>query len=450
MDSIQIQRLHSPLNCILEKASYALATSIIQKRRTMLNFSLPKRELGFLAGLLAVAFIVRVLLFPQQGYHNDIATYQYWFNTAAENGIRPFYTVVLQQVGWIDYPPFNVYIFWVFGSLAQALSTWGIDAANIVKLAPNLFDMATGALIYIFLRKQLTYKQSLIGTGLYVFNPAIIFNAAVWGQFDAIYTFFLVLSLILALKSKPKSSAAVFAVALLTKPQAIALAPLIAYLIFRKNGLKSLLTSLAVFVATVFVVILPFDWNGNPITFLSNIYFGAYGGYAYTSINAFNLWGMFGLWQPDANFFLIGWAMFGAFAVFLLYVLHKRFKASSDILAVFCAFMLLFAFFMLPTRIHERYLFPAISMLALLFPLAKKTRPFYIVLTATLLINQAYVLSFLNNNAFIPSGDIVVLAVSVINLIMFLYGAVLMWDELKARSLHKTDAATLSLSSKNG
>ena len=136
--------------------------------------------------------------------------------------------------------------------------------------------------------------------------------------------------------------------------------------------------------------------------------------------------------------------MFGAFAVFAVYVLHKRFHVSGDVLAIFCAFMLFFAFFMLPTRIHERYLFPAISMLALLFPLIKRARSFYVVLTATLLVNQAYVLYYLNMNAFIPSGDLVVLAVSVINLVMFLYGAVLLWDEFKGRPLTKTEAAAMS------
>jgi hypothetical protein len=148
---------------------------------------------------------------------------------------------------------------------------------------------------------------------------------------------------------------------------------------------------------------------------------------------------MFGLWQPDGYLFILGWALFGTFAVFTVYVLHKRFNVSGEWLAVFCAFMLFFAFFMLPTRIHERYLFPAISMLALMFPFIKKARLLYVVLTGTLLVNQAYVLYYLNLGAFIPSGDLVVLSVSVINLVMFLYGSVLLWDELKGRSLLKTE-----------
>lgn len=386
--------------------------------------------------VLAVSVAVRVLLFPLKGYSIDTNDFIAWFGTAAEHGIRPFYSVV----GFADYPPFNVYIFWFFGSLANAL---GIGIANIVKWVPNLFDLATAILIYWFVRKQSSFKIAIISTALYAFNPAVIFNTAVWGQYDAIYTFFLVLSLMLALRSKPKLSAAVFAIAILTKPQGIALAPLLIYLIFRKNGIKNLLISAAAFAVTVFVVILPFEWS-NPVTFLSKIYFGAYSGYQYTSINAFNLWGMFGLWQPDGNLFILGWALFGAFAVFTVYVLHKRFNVSGEWLAVFCAFMLFFAFFMLPTRIHERYLFPAISMLALMFPLMKKARPFYVVLTSTLLVNQAYVLYYLNLGAFIPSGDLVVLAVSVINLVMFLYASVLMWDELKGRPLLKTDTAPLS------
>ena len=208
-------------------------------------------------------------------------------------------------------------------------------------------------------------------------------------------------------------------------------------MIFKKDGIKRLLTSVAAFTVTVFLVILPFEWS-NPVSFLSGIYFGAYGGYQYTSINAFNLWGMFGLWIPDGNLYIVGWALFGAFAAFTLYVLHKRFHVSGDMLAIFAAFLLFFAFFMLPTRIHERYLFPAISMLVLLLPFSKKIRPLYLALTATLFVNEAYVLYYLNMNAFIPAGDWVVLAVSIINLVMFLYASVLMWDELKGRRLLKT------------
>ena len=123
---------------------------------------------------------------------------------------------------------------------------------------------------------------------LYALNPAVIFNAAVWGQFDAIYTFFLVLSLYLIFESKPKWAMVAFMLGVLTKPQSIALAPLVLFLIFRKYSWnwKRIVIPVLVAVATVFVVILPFEWS-NPVTFLSKIYFGAYSTYGETSVKCF-------------------------------------------------------------------------------------------------------------------------------------------------------------------
>ena len=413
----------------------------------MVNLSFARREIIILAVLLAVSFLVRVLLFHLQGYPIDTNDFISWFTTATQHGIRPFYSVV----GYFDYPPLNVYIFWAFGSLANTL---GISMASMIKFVPNLFDLATAALIYFFVRKQATFKVTLISTALYAFNPATIYNTAVWGQFDAVYTFFLILSLILALKSKPLPSAIVFALGLLTKPQGIALLPLVALLIYKKNGWKKLAYSIVAFTATVFLVVLPFEGIGNPITFLIKTYSTGYMYYDVTSVNAFNFWGLYALWMKDGYLFYVGWALFGAVAVFTLYMVHKRLKVSGDLIAVFAAFMLFFVFFMLPTRIHERYMFPAISVLALMFPLLKKTRPLYIVLTATFLINQAYILNWLNvsyPNA-LPNltGDPVVLAVSVINLIMLLYALVLMWKELKGKGWLKTEPATLIQTQESG
>jgi Gpi18-like mannosyltransferase len=364
-----------------------------------------------------------------RGYQFDLSCFALWINIATDHGIRQFYVFA----NWCDYPPFNVYLFAGFGSLAKALGLYTMSSINYVtKSIPSLFDLATASLIYVFVRKWLNFKQSLLTTALYAFNPAVIFNAAVWGQFDAIYTFFLVLSLMLAFKSRPKLSAVAFAIGILTKPQGIILAPLIALLVYKKNGLKNLVFSTLVFVGTAFLVALPFQWS-NPLTFLSNIYFGGYEKYAVTSANAFNVWGLYGLWIPDGFLEIVGLVLFGIFVVFTLYFLHKRLDGSNEFLVIFGAFILFFAFFMLPTRIHERYLFPAISMLALMFPFMKKTRILYFVLTGTLLINQAYVLNFANNNLTIPNGNLAVLTISIINLIMLSYASALMWGALRGR-----------------
>jgi Gpi18-like mannosyltransferase len=400
----------------------------------VVNFSFDKRETLFLALVLVVSALVRVLLFPTQGFPTDTGDFISWFNTAAQHGIRSFYS----QAGFADYPPFNVYIFWFFGSLANTLN---INMSAMVKVVPNLFDLATSLLIFVFVRKQVSFKVALTSTALYAFNPALIYNAAVWGQFDAVYTFFLVLSVMLALKSKPIPSAAVFALGLLTKPQGIALLPLIVLLIYKKNGIKNLLFSVLAFAATVFVVVLPFE--GVSISFLTNIYSSGYTYYNYGSVNAFNLWGLLGqTWVHDGALYIVGWVLFGTFTAFTLYVLHKRFRVSGDVLAIFSAFMLLFCFFMLPTRIHERYMFPAISMLALMFPLLKKTRLLYVTLTATLFINEFVVLRWLTTSY--PSDfpfNPIILVVSAINLLMLAYASILLWYEQRGHDYLKTESS---------
>jgi dolichyl-phosphate-mannose-protein mannosyltransferase len=410
-----------------------MAVSNSPEGGTVVNFSFTKREIIILALVLAISALVRALLFPTKGFPTDTGDFISWFTTASQHGIGPFYSLA----GFADYPPFNVYIFWAFGSLANALN---LSIATMVKFVPNLFDLSTALLIFFFAKNQASFKIALASTALYTFNPALIYNAAVWGQFDAVYTFFLVFSVMLALKSKPLPSAAMFALGLLTKPQGIALLPLIILLIFKKNGIKKLLTSVLAFAVTVFAVVLPFE--GMSIPFLTNIYSSGYTYYSFGSVNAFNLWGLLGLsWIPDGGLYIVGWILFGTFAAFTLYVVHKRFHVSGDFLAIFAAFMLLFCFFMLPTRIHERYMFPAISMLALMFPLIKKTRIVYITLTATLFINEAVVLNWLNTGY--PSDfpwDPVILAVSAINLLMLAYASILLWYELKGHAWLKAEA----------
>jgi Gpi18-like mannosyltransferase len=379
------------------------------------------------------SLVARILLFPVQGCSGDLAAFALWFNAAAAHGPVVFYHVVN-----CDYPPLNVYIFWVFGSLAKLLSVsvsqpLGAHALYLLKLPSTLFDTATAGLIFVFLRKRLSLNLSLLATSFYAFNPATIFNGSIWGQFDAIYTFFLVASLILIINSKPTLSVAAFTVAVLAKPQSIALAPLIVFMLIKEKSWQTVVTSVATSIALIFVVSVPVSLN-NLANFLVNIYLKGYTSYSVTSANAFNLWAVVGLWKPDSqaflslNFFDIGWIMFGALTALSLFCLYKASHRSDrnshtfEVSVLFTAFVLLFGFFMLPTRIHERYLFPVFSVLAMMLPLAKEAKPLYGILTFTYLANLAYVLPFLNaGESNIPNGNPFIYAVTTINLAAFAY-----------------------------
>ena len=384
----------------------------------------------------------RIFLFPVQGCAGDLAAFASWFKAAAEHGPLVFYQVI-----YCDYPPFNVYIFWAFGSLGRWLSLFGSPTlVYILKLPSTLFDTATAGLVFVFLRKRLGFDFSLLATSFYAFNPATIFNGSIWGQFDAIYTFFLIASLMLILDSKPKLSVAAFTVAALAKPQSIALAPLIVFLLLRKKSWKTVAASALTSAALILIVSAPVSLN-NLADFLVNIYLKGYQSYPYTSVNAFNLWALGGLWKSDAQTFLsldlfkIGWILFGALTTFSLHNLYKTSQRTDktsytfEISVLFTAFVLLFGFFMLPTRIHERYLFPVFSVLAMMLPFVREARPLYGILTFTYFANLAYILPFLNAGSHIPDWDPFVYVITAINLAAFVYTLIVMIRKSKARQL---------------
>ncbi len=365
------------------------------------HLSGPRGRVALVVIILVASLILRVLLFRFKGYHADEASFTAWFNIAAEGGLHGFYDTV-----WSDYPPFNVYIFWLFGKLAQAV---GPDSLPfIIKLPQNLFDIATAFLIFSFVRQRLSFKVSLAVMALYAFNPAILFDLAVWGQMDSIYTFFMVASLYSLFRSKHELSGGLLALAILTKPQSVVLLPIVAYVILRNGGWRRAVSSSAVFLGLVFLVILPFDWD-SPVAFLIDRYAG-YGIYQYNSVNAYNFWALLSFWKPDTvphlglTYQVWGILAFLIFGAFVMWLLHRKYEPRAAICAVF---LLMFGFFMLMTRMHERYLFPVFALLALGWSTRSSTRfslLIYLGLAATVLANLAYVLSVLNANSFIPDG----------------------------------------------
>ena len=112
------------------------------------------------AALLILAFMVRFAFFSNQGFEKtDTFDFRIWFQTAADYGPRVFYSVT-----WCDYPPLNIYFFWIFGLLAKGLSVLSSTFFTyVMKLPPNLFDMATAALIFVFVGKRSSFKMALLG-----------------------------------------------------------------------------------------------------------------------------------------------------------------------------------------------------------------------------------------------------------------------------------------------
>ena len=200
--------------------------------------------------ILVLSLIVKLLLFHYHGYHVDEGTFKAWYNIAADNGLRNFYDST-----WCDYPPFSVYIFWIFGNLAHAMGPDSLDF--LIKLPQNLFDLATAYLIFCFVRSRFSFLQALCAMAIYAFNPATIFDLAVWGQFDSIPTFFVLLTVYAFIRNQALKGSIWAGISILFKHYAAFLLPFMLLTQKIMSALKYLLITIGV----VAVVCLPYIIN---------------------------------------------------------------------------------------------------------------------------------------------------------------------------------------------
>ena len=134
-------------------------------------------------------------------------------------------------------------------------------------------DLVIGILIYRFVPGALWRK--LLFSALWLLNPAVWYQSAVFGQFDAIATALMLGSFLLIEKGHDRWGFAVAALAVMTKQHTfIPLAFM--FLAFSRNmGRRQLVTGLAIFTGVIIALSIPFIATGNLVDYGRQILFGA-------------------------------------------------------------------------------------------------------------------------------------------------------------------------------
>ena len=329
------------------------------------NFSLPI----LLKLVLLSVIVLRIVLFTVPSFKIDMGDWQAWAARLVEVGPPGFYVKGMLA----DYLPFFYLILWFFSKIfafifgTQAIYTLTFDI--YIRIISNTFDFLTAYLIYKII-KNYNKKFAFLGSLLYLVNPGVVFNSSVWGQTDSIPTFFFVFSLFLLNEiKKPELSSISLVLSALVKPLNVAAFPIVGVRFIKNFEIRKVIFSLIYSIVVFFAVTIPF--------FVKDPFFGVLGHllsslnvYPYTSLNAYNFWGLVtGFWKSDSTFLLgiipyhiLGYILFFLilFAVLLPYIkMNKKYKEIDYLSAA----VLCFAFFMFLTRIHERHLFPLFSLL---------------------------------------------------------------------------------------
>jgi len=369
----------------------------------------------WLLALLAAGLVARLFFIGNAGFHIDVGDFESWALTLAEKGFPQFYS----KAGFADYPPGYFYILgaigWVWEFFRHADPRYDL-LKMMIKVPAIVADLCVGVLLYKLVLRFAGERWALGAAALYVLNPAVIAVSAMWGQVDSIAGGLALLAVYLLLRSEDDEARArwfvvgawlAFAYSLLVKPQAAILIPLFIAWVFvdasrRDARLKATATGIAAALVMTLLVVLPFHPTANPIDafgWLLHLYASGASGYASGSVNAFNLWAIRqSFWMPDTMPTL--WLPQYVWAIALLVaaatlIVWRYLQGKTQQLFVEAAALLLLAFFMLSTRMHERYIFDGLLFTIACVAFARRYLWASIAFSFTTLLNIVYSLQFL-------------------------------------------------------
>ncbi len=352
---------------------------------------LSRRDGWIIVALIATALIARLpwLDAPDPVGDMELAARRMWF--LHESGLAGSYLY------GGDYVPFRLYILWASSYLVEVLGGsffYPLPDVTLalIKLPGLLADLATVAIIYIWSRRWCQRRPAALIAALYTLSPPVWMNVAWWGQVDTLLMLPLLGMVMLLERASGRWSWLCWSAAMLIKPQAIIFAPLLYMATLRLHGSRGIMHGGAIAASLFALACVPLALAQQGPGLLE-AYVGSVGRFPRLTIGAYNLWYLVtgGAGRAD-DVLLLGpltYRMLGLLfmltAALLVGIVMLR-RADSATRALGAAVLAL-AFFLLPTQIHERYLFLTLPFLALCIAFDQRMVVPYSILVLTATIN---------------------------------------------------------------
>ena len=240
--------------------------------------------------LFAAALLLRLLFaYFYHGFDTDISCFAAWADRIFKVGPTQFYSADI----FTDYPPGFMYILYVIGAVCSLLRIPYLSGLHLLllKLPAVLCDIGCGFLLYKTARKKASHISALFLTLIYLFNPAVILNSAVWGQVDSVYTLTLVLMCLYLIAGKMLPAYIAYGLGVLLKPQMLVFTPVLLagildHVFLRAFSPRKLLQNLFQGIGVLLgmlLLCLPFGLDR-----VFTQYAQTLGSYPYAAVNAYN------------------------------------------------------------------------------------------------------------------------------------------------------------------
>lgn len=389
--------------------------------------------------ILIIGFVFRILLAGFKiGHVSDLGCFISWADRMVDTGCASFYSSEV----FTDYPPGYMYILWLIGLVREWLGLGAYTFANLVlmKLPAILCDLGTGYFIYQLAVKK-EKKLACFAILLFLFNPAVFINSAIWGQVDSIFTLCIVMVCYLVTVRKLPAAYFVFALGILIKPQTLIFTPVILYGVWDRiwqgkfsyrEFSKQCIYALGAVIFLLFGMV-PFGVD----TVLTQ-YVKTMTSYPYATVNGYNLWNLFGLnWHTQNEVFMgLSYSKWGSLSIFLTVILATiiwiKGKAQKEIYFI-SAGVIMGGMFLFSVRMHERYLYPILILLlgAYVIQQQKKWLVSYLFFSLGHYLNVAHVLY---KKEEIPGFSMPTAFISLILIGAYGYFLYSIYEELKGKT----------------
>ncbi len=336
--------------------------------------------------IIFISFLFQVFLSFFETYGDVGLFFIPWARSIEKLGTTGFYERIFYQGTTANYPPLIIYILTIFHQLGSALVKpilnffWYLNTSfsffpsgiitflnqdkllihSFVKL-PNIIAnifLGVGAycLIKLLLPKKNKSNLPILALISILFNPALIFVSALWGQVDVIPLAFIVWSFYFLSKSSYRFSVFLMSLALLSKQTVVLAVPFYLLFFVNKLSVKKIVESLMIGYLTFIAVYFPFQKTifEKFFPFISYIKTATMFASNKVSMHAYNFWQMIMPGANDNNVRSVAQIFVGAFLFFVIYKTWKKRENITQVIAGSAVFSL-FSFMFL-TRMHERHL----------------------------------------------------------------------------------------------
>ncbi|MBI4157929.1 hypothetical protein HY502_03720, partial [Candidatus Woesebacteria bacterium] len=359
--------------------------------------------------LIFLGFFVLRFIFSFIVWHPDVNNHIDWGIRFWDYGAAKFFApeTNVWSFTWPNQPPGTIYLFagirklfeFVFGffwwiNIKVPIFPSGIITffesnlyPALLKLPSILADIGIAYLLYKWTNKRWAALVWLL-------NPAVWYNSAIWGQYDSVINFMALLGFYFLLKKKLLWAVLAIAISLYTKASLLIFLPIFVIIALRqKYKVKEYMGSIFITLLILGLFTFPFS-QGEPLSWLFTLYKDKVFVQQLHVItaNAFNLWaGLTGIHErPEIlpflglNYRLWGNIFFGLAYLPALWLVYKK----QDVRNVMWALAIsAFSSFMLLTNMHERYLYPLFAPFTVLAVLETRLMPIYWTVSGLHLVN---------------------------------------------------------------